>query len=175
MLKKIRRKRIMKKKSYGRKLLSLFTIATMGVLLTFSSAFAASSIVTAPVNISTAGNYAILAQSGISTVPDSVITGDIGVSPIVATAITGFSLTADATNVFSTSPQVTGKVYAADYAAPASVNLTAAVGNMRTAYIDASRSIDVRSSHVAYRCRKINGSWSSIICSVYFSRNLRGS
>ena len=121
-----------------KKLLTVTSIVTMGVLLSFSSVFAATPIVTSPVNLGTAGNYAILAETGISTVPDSVITGDIGVSPIVATAITGFSLTADATNVFSTSPQVTGKIYAADYAAPASVNLTAAVGDMGTAYIDAA-------------------------------------
>ena len=90
----------------------------------------------ASVNLGTAGNYAILAKSGISTVPNSVITGDIGVSPIVATAITGFSLAADATNVFSTSTQVIGKVYAADYEAPASVNLANAVSDMVTAYIN---------------------------------------
>lgn len=125
------------KKSF-KKVLTFSSIITMGVLLSFSTAFAATPLVTPPVNLGMAGNFAILAQSGISTVPDSVITGDIGVSPIVATAITGFSLTADATNVFSTSPQVTGKVYAADYAAPASVNLTTAVSDMGTAYIDAA-------------------------------------
>ena len=57
----------------------------------------------------------------ISTVPTSAITGNIGVSPAAATFITGFSLTADVTNMFSTSPQVTGKVYAADYTSPTSV------------------------------------------------------
>ena len=51
----------------------------------------------------------ILAKSGISTVPPSAVTGNLGVSPIDATAITGFSLPADATNAFATSPQVTGK------------------------------------------------------------------
>ena len=132
----------MKIKSF-KKLLTFSSIVTMGVLLSFSTVFAATPIVTAPVNIGTAGNYAILAETGISTVPDSVITGDIGVSPIVATAITGFSLTADATNVFSTSTQVTGKVYAADYAAPASSNLATAVGDMGTAYIDvAARAVN---------------------------------
>jgi len=50
------------------------------------------SVRTTPVNLGTAGNYAILAKTGISTVPNSVITGNIGVSPIDSTAITGFSL-----------------------------------------------------------------------------------
>ena len=97
-----------------------------------------SPIITEPVNLGTAANFAILAKTGISTVPNSAITGDIGVSPITAAAITGFSLTADATNVFATTPQVTGKVYAADYAAPTGVKLTAAVSDMETAYVDAA-------------------------------------
>jgi hypothetical protein len=70
------------------------------------------------VNLGTAKDYAILAESGISTVPTSAVTGNLGISPAAATFITGFSLIADSTNVFSTSPQVTGKVYAADYAVP---------------------------------------------------------
>jgi hypothetical protein len=91
-----------------------------------------------PVNLGTAGNYVILAKSGISNVPTSAVTGDLGLSPAAATYITGFSLTADSTNVFSTSPQVTGKVYAADYAAPTPSNLTTAVGDMQTAFTDAA-------------------------------------
>jgi hypothetical protein len=85
-----------------------------------------------------AGTYAILAKSGISTVPTSAVTGNLGVSPAAATFITGFSLTADATNVFATSPQVTGKVFAADYAATTSSSLTTAVGDMMTAFTDAA-------------------------------------
>ena len=91
-----------------------------------------------PVILGTAGNFAILAKSGIDTVPVSAITGDIGVSPAAATYITGFGLIADSTNVFSTSTQVVGKVYAADYAVPTPSNLTTAVGDMETAYTDAA-------------------------------------
>jgi hypothetical protein len=90
------------------------------------------------VNLGTAGNYAILAKSGISNVPTSAITGDLGLSPAAATFITGFSLIADSTNVFSTSPQVTGKVYAADYATSTPSNLTTAIGDMQTAFTDAA-------------------------------------
>jgi len=96
------------------------------------------SVRTAPINLGTAGNYAILAETGISTVPNSVITGDIAVSPIAAAAITGFTLAQDATNVFSTSTQITGKAYAPDYASPTPSNLTTAVGDMGTAYTDAA-------------------------------------
>ena len=92
----------------------------------------------APVDLGAAGNFVILAKSGISTVPPSAVTGDIGVSPIDRTAITGFSETMDALNTFSTSTQVTGKIYAADYAVPTPANLTAAVSNMDAAYTDAA-------------------------------------
>lgn len=92
----------------------------------------------APVNLGTAGNFVILAKSGVSTVPISVITGDVGVSPIKSTGLTGFSLSVDASGQFSTSTQVTGHIYAPDYAAPTPVNLTTAVGDMQTAYTDAA-------------------------------------
>jgi hypothetical protein len=91
-----------------------------------------------PVNLGTAGNFVILSKSGISTVPTSAVTGDIGVSPIDQTAITGFSETLDGTGTFSTSTQVTGKIYAADYAVPTPINLTTAVSDMETAYTDAA-------------------------------------
>jgi len=92
----------------------------------------------APVNLGVAGNFTILSKSGISSVPSSKITGDIGVSPIAATVITGFSLAADASNEFSRSSQVIGKVFAADYKSPTPSKLTTAISNMETAYNDAA-------------------------------------
>ena len=97
-----------------------------------------SSVGPAAVNLGAAGTFAILAKSGISSVPNSVVTGDIGVSPIGSTAITGFSLIKDATNVFATSTQVIGKVYAANYTSPTPSNLTTAVLNMQAAFTDAA-------------------------------------
>ncbi len=91
-----------------------------------------------PVNLGMAADFAILAKSGISSVPASTITGDIGVSPAAATFITGFSLSADATNVFSTSPQVTGRVYAADFAPPTPSNMTTTISDMELAFTDAA-------------------------------------
>ena len=90
------------------------------------------------VNLRSAGNYVILAESAISTVPPAVITGDVGISPMTATSVTGFSLIADSTNVFSTSAQVTGKVYAAADAVPTPANLTTAIGDMGLAFADAA-------------------------------------
>ncbi len=97
-----------------------------------------SALANGAVSLGRAGDFAVLSKSGVSTVPPSVITGNLGVSPIAATAVTGFSLKADATNVFSTSTQVTGKVYAADYAVPSPSNLTTAVLDMQTAFTDAA-------------------------------------
>lgn len=91
-----------------------------------------------PVDLGSAGDYAILAKAAVSTVPTSAITGDIAVSPAAATYVTGFDLTADATNVFATSDQVTGKVFAADYEVPTPSNLTTAVSDMEFAFVDAA-------------------------------------
>lgn len=127
----------MKNKLFNK--LSTFTsIVTIGVLLSCNTVFAATPIVTAPVNLNTAGNYVILSASGISNVPKTLITGDIGVSPINSTAITGFGLVMNATNEFSTSNQITGKVYASDYSRSTASNLTTAGSDMRTAYNDAA-------------------------------------
>jgi hypothetical protein len=90
------------------------------------------------VDLGEAGEFVILAKSGISTVPPSAVTGDVGVSPAAATYLTGFSLIIDATNEFSTSPQVTGSLYASDYAPPTPANLTAAIGDMELAFTDAA-------------------------------------
>ncbi|KAJ7167428.1 antifreeze protein [Mycena crocata] len=111
---------------------ALFTIY---VLTALTSVIA---IGPAAVNLRTAANYAILAQSGVSTVPPSVITGSVAVSPIAANALTGFSLTLDSTRQFSTSGQVVGKLFAASYAAPTPSTLTVAIGDMITAFNDAT-------------------------------------
>ena len=121
------------------KTVRLMLLATLVMALTLGTgqmAQASSSL--APVNLGKAANFVILTKSGVSNVPTSKITGDIGVSPIAATAITGFALVADSTNTFSRSSQVTGKIYAANYASPTPSNLTTAVSNMEAAYTDAA-------------------------------------
>lgn len=91
-----------------------------------------------PVDLGTSGAFVLLGKTGITNVPISVIKGDIGVSPITSTAITGFPLTPDASNAFSTTPQVIGRVYAADYAVPTPAKLTRAIMDMETAFNTAS-------------------------------------
>ncbi len=96
------------------------------------------------VELGAAGDFAILAKSGISTTGTTSVVGDVGLSPAAATFITGFGLILDASNTFSTSSLVTGRVFAADYSPPTPVNLTTAVSNMEAAYTDAAgRAADV--------------------------------
>ena len=90
------------------------------------------------VNLGLAGNYNMLTKTGITTIGVTSIQGDLGVSPAAATSITGFGLIMDASGTFSKTPIVTGRVYAADYAAPTPSNLTTAVSNMETAYTTAN-------------------------------------
>jgi hypothetical protein len=90
------------------------------------------------VNLGTAGDFVILAQTGVTTTGLTHVTGDIGISPAAATLITGFNLTADNTNTFSTSSLVTGKIYAANYTSPTPTKMTTAVGDMQTAYTNAA-------------------------------------
>jgi len=92
----------------------------------------------APVNLGTAGDFVILAKTGISATGTTHITGDIGISPAAASFITGFGLIADASNTFSTSSLVTGRIYAADYTPPTPTKMTTAVSDMETAYTDAA-------------------------------------
>jgi hypothetical protein len=117
----------------------LLLIVALAIALTLGTGQKAQAAASpAPVNLGEAAHFVILSKSGISNVPISAITGDIGTSPIDSTAITGFSLVADSTNTFSTSSQVTGKVYAADYAPPTPTNMTTAVSNMEAAFTDAA-------------------------------------
>lgn len=91
-----------------------------------------------PVALGSAINYVILSKSATSNVPTSAITGNIGISPAAASFLTGFSLTLPAGGASSTSSQVTGSVFAADYAVPTPSTLTTAISDMQTAYTDAA-------------------------------------
>ncbi len=89
----------------------------------------------AVVDLGTAENYVILAESAISNTPTSDITGDLGLSPAATSYITGLSLVDHLD--YATSAQVTGEIYAATMADPTPASLTTAVSNMVTAYEDA--------------------------------------
>jgi len=103
----------------------------------------------APVNLGTAGQFAILAKSGVSSTGTTSVTGDLGLSPAAGTYYTGFSDSLDASNTFSTSAFVTGRLYAASMASPTPVKLTTAVGDMAAAYTDAAGRANPSSSELA--------------------------
>ena len=85
----------------------------------------------APVSLGTAGKFAILSKTGITDVYKSAVTGDVGTSPITGAAM------------HLTCGEVTGKVYVVDASGPLpcaindATTLTAAVGDMQTAYSNA--------------------------------------
>ena len=129
-----------KGKTYTTNILGLLVrfFGTILIVAFIVPAVAVSQSSPAPVNLRTSGDFVIIAKTGISTTGTTHITGDIGVSPITATAITAFGLIMDASNTFSTSSLVTGKVYAANYTTPTPTKMTTAVSDMETAYTNAA-------------------------------------
>ncbi|MDO9539599.1 MAG: ice-binding family protein, partial [Methanocalculus sp.] len=124
-------------KKTGRTLFSL--VLSMALICLITAAMIPATAAISGVDLGTAGGFAILTKAGIDTVPTSAVTGNIGVSPAAATYITGFgALPLDPSGQWSTSGQVTGNVYAADYAPPTPAKLTTAVSDMETAYTDAA-------------------------------------
>ena len=80
------------------------------------------------VDLGSAGNFVILAESAIANNPTSAITGDIGLSPTTGASITGLVCS-----------EVTGLIYTIDAAGPDCRNedptlLTTAINDMHTAY-----------------------------------------
>ncbi len=103
---------------------------------TFSGA--ATSLALLPVDLKTAGDFAILAKTAISKTgaAGTMIVGDIGVSPAALTAITGFSQTL--ADTYATSIFVDGSIYAANMTDPTPAKMTAAISDMELAYTDAA-------------------------------------
>ncbi|MBI2417160.1 MAG: DUF3494 domain-containing protein [Ignavibacteriales bacterium] len=117
---------------------AFFNIKAILLLVVLTTSLTFPQVSPAPVNLGTAGEFVLLASTGISTTGTTHITGDIGVSPAAASSITGFSLIIHSSNTYSTSSVVTGKIYAADYTAPTPAKMTAAIGDMQTAYTNAA-------------------------------------
>ncbi len=113
--------------------LSKLRIRTLAVMLA-TVAFGASSTAMAglaPVDLGTAGSFAILSKTGVTNVYASAITGNVGSSPITGAAI------------LVTCTEVSGIIFSVDAAGPlpCTVNsapfLTLAVLDMEIAYLDA--------------------------------------
>jgi hypothetical protein len=113
-------------------------VAPMILVLGFSATAPAAGAGPTAVDLGTAGDFVILAETAITTTGTTSITGDVGISPAAASYMTGFGETMDASGTFSTSALVTGHLYASDYTTPTPTKMTAAVGDMGTAYTDAA-------------------------------------
>jgi Ice-binding-like len=122
------------------KTLSIVPIAVISMLAAGTTAVSAATdpsatnavaSVRAPVNLGTAGSFAVLTKAGVTNVPTSTISGDVGASPITGAAIR------------VTCPEVAGTIYSVNAAGPACkvtnpTFLTTAVGDMEAAYTDAA-------------------------------------
>ena len=112
-----------------RNILSLvFTVAFICLMTT---AIAPGVMGATAVELGSAGNFVILAESAIGDTPTSIITGDVGLSPTTGAAITGL-----------TCSEMTGTIYTVDATGPACrvvdpILLTAAITDMHTAYDNA--------------------------------------
>jgi hypothetical protein len=102
-------------------------------VLTFTTAGTKEAIT--PVLLRDAGDFAILAKSTIINNPNSAVTGDVGIYPAAKTYIAGFYLIDR--EAYSSSTQVTGKIYSSDMATNTAINLMSAVNSMSLAYDDA--------------------------------------
>jgi hypothetical protein len=83
------------------------------------------------------GAFAILAKSTVTTTGATSITGDVGLSPAATSYLVGFG-TLLYTSVFQTSTYVTGKLYAANMHTPTPSQMSTAISDMYTAYVDAA-------------------------------------
>jgi len=91
----------------------------------------------APVNLKSAGNFRILAQSAITSIPTSRITGEIGLSPAASTSITGLTCP-EVTGATALSMHLVGTAGPAPCSFDDSSALTIAVQDAGDAYTDAN-------------------------------------
>jgi hypothetical protein len=111
------------------------TNSPTGAAVTKSTTARARSSALTAVNLRTAGNFAILSETGITDVYASAITGDLGTSPITGAAL------------LVSCSEVVGSIYTVDAAGPAckitsASMLTTAISDMQTAYTDAAGRVD---------------------------------
>ena len=112
--------------------LSVIPVAILSMLAVGTSSAAAATPET-PVNLGSAGNFTVLSKTGITDVFKTTIDGDVGTSPITGAAL------------LLTCAEVNGIIHTVTDAGPLgecrvtdATRLTAAVGDMETAYNDAA-------------------------------------
>jgi hypothetical protein len=96
----------------------------------------------APINLLSAANFVIFAETAITTTGTTDITGALGISPNDFSSITGFALAMHTSNVYSTSTYVTGRIYSPTYASPTPTTVNQAMLDSRTAYTEAANRVN---------------------------------
>ena len=79
-----------------------------------------------PVDLGTAGRFAVLAATEITSVPTAAVKGDVGLSPAARSKIAGL-----------TAPEVVGTIYAADDNGAVAAMLIQAKGDLNVAFLNA--------------------------------------
>ncbi|KAJ7269080.1 hypothetical protein C8J57DRAFT_329927 [Mycena rebaudengoi] len=105
-----------------------------GLLATIGCSLAARP---APVVLGSAKTFAILANTRVFNTPTSAITGDVGVASGNASSLSNFGLVRDASQQFSSSAQVNGRVMVGTDEAPTPQLLAGAAVDMQAAFTDA--------------------------------------
>lgn len=90
------------------------------------------------VQLGSAANYVVLSKAGITATPGTKIVGNIGASPAAESDITGFDQARAATNDFSTSALVTGRIEASNHAVPTPEKIAKAIFDLEAAFTDAA-------------------------------------
>lgn len=90
-----------------------------------------------PVLLGTAGDYVILAKTAISTKGGSTVAGNLGVGPVVVDKTSDLALLSQPIK-FSSTPQISGHIFAADYTVQTPIKLSTAIAEMNAAYADAA-------------------------------------
>jgi len=89
-----------------------------------------------PVNLGSAGEFAILTKTGITNIPTSYITGDIGASPITAAALDTVTCSEITGTIYGSDAAYTANCFQGD--ADANTKVANAVLDMGIAYSDAA-------------------------------------
>ena len=102
-----------------------------------------------PIVLGLTGKYAILAKTKVTTTGSTNITGDVGLNPAVESDLEGFGQTRDASNEWSTSTYVTGRLYTPDMAVPTPAAIVLAHDDMLRAFTDAAGRVPPDSTGLA--------------------------
>jgi hypothetical protein len=111
--------------------------ASTGVPLTANKTWSFTTLNPAMVQLGAAGPFTILTRTGLSIGAAGKVSGDVGLSAAGTAGFTGFAMTPDSTNAYSTSLLLTGKAFDTDRTGSTPALLTSAAAAADAAIADA--------------------------------------